>query len=88
MYRQLPAYAKPELLATGPNQVWRRDITKLKGPIKGTWLCLYVILDIFSRAVVGWMVAYRQSAALAERLIRQTVCKHAFARDRLPNSSP
>jgi len=60
-----PAYAKPELLATGPNQVWSWDITKLKGPVKGTWLCLYVILDIYSRAVVGWIVAYRESAALA-----------------------
>ena len=81
--RRHPAYAKPELLATGPGQVWSWDITKLKGPVKGTWLCLYVILDIFSRAVVGWTVAYRESAALAERLIRQTVRKHGVARDRL-----
>jgi putative transposase len=81
--RRHPAYAKPELLATGPNQVWSWDITKLKGPVKGTWLCLYVILDIYSRAVVGWTVAYRESAALAERLIRQTVRKHAIARDQL-----
>jgi putative transposase len=81
--RRHPAYTKPELLATGPNQVWSWDITKLKGPVKGTWLCLYVILDIFSRAVIGWTVAYRESAALAERLIRQTVRKHGVARDRL-----
>lgn len=81
--RRHPVYTKPELLATGPNQVWSWDITKLKGPVKGTWLCLYVILDIFSRAVVGWTVAYRESAALAERLIRQTVRKQGVARDRL-----
>lgn len=81
--RRHPAYSKPELLATGPNQVWSWDITKLKGPVKGTWLCLYVILDIYSRAVVGWTVAYRESAALAERLIRQTVRKQGIARDRL-----
>ena len=81
--RRHPAYTKPELLATGSDQVWSWDITKLKGPVKGTWLCLYVILDIFTRAVVGWTVAYRESAALAERLIRQTVRKHGVAGDRL-----
>jgi len=81
--RRHPAYSKPELLATGPNQVWSWDITKLKGPVKGTWLCLYVILDIYSRAVVGWTVAYRESAALAERLIRQSIRKHGIARERL-----
>jgi putative transposase len=59
------AYAKPELLATGPNQVWSWDITKLYGPQKWTYYYLYVILDIYSRAVVGWMVALRESAALA-----------------------
>jgi putative transposase len=61
-----PAYAKPELLATGPNQVWSWDITKLFGPQKWAYFYLYVILDIYSRAVVGWMVALRESAALAE----------------------
>ena len=81
--RRHPAYAKPELLATGPGQVWSWDITKLKGPVKGTWYCLYVILDIYSRAVVGWTVAHRESAALAERLIRLTVRKHAIARHTL-----
>ena len=70
-----PADSKPELLATGSNQGWNWDITKLKGPVKDTWLCLYVILDIYSRAVVGWTVAHRESAALAERLIRKTVHK-------------
>ena len=57
-----PAYKKPELLATGPNQVWSWDITKLLGPVKWTYYYLYVILDIFSRYVVGWMVATRESA--------------------------
>ena len=52
-----PHYTKPELLATGPNEVWSWDITKLKGPVKWTYYYLYVILDIFSRYVVGWMVA-------------------------------
>lgn len=64
-----PHYQKPELLATGPNQVWTWDITKLKGPVKWTWFYLYVILDIFSRYVVGWMLAYRESSVLAKRLI-------------------
>jgi len=62
----------PELLATGPNQVWSWDITKLLGPVKWTSFSLYVILDIFSRYVVGWMVAHQESAALAERLIAAT----------------
>ena len=63
---------KPELLATRPNEVWSWDITKLLGPAKWTYYYLYVILDIFSRYVVGWMVAHRESAALAERLIATT----------------
>src|SRR5712692_9123229 len=70
-----PAYAKPELLATAPNQVWSWDITKLLGPAKWTYFYLYVILDIFSRYVVGWMVAYREQAVLAERLIAETAAK-------------
>ena len=64
--RSHPAYAKPELLATGPNEVWSWDITKLKGPAKWSCYHLYVILDIFSRYVVGWMIAPRESAQLAE----------------------
>jgi putative transposase len=70
-----PAYHKPELLATGPNQVWSWDITKLLGPQKWTYFYLYVILDIYSRYVVGWMVAHREQAALAERLIADTAAK-------------
>ena len=67
-----PVYTKPELLATGPNQLWSWDITKLKGPAKGVYFCLYVILDVFSRYVVGWMVAHREAAVLAERLIKES----------------
>ncbi len=67
-----PAYQKPELLATGPNQVWSWDITKLLGPVKWTYFYLYVLLDVFSRYVVGWLLAQRESAALAERLIAES----------------
>jgi putative transposase len=70
-----PAYSKPELLATRPNQVWSWDITKLRGPGKWTYFALYVVLDIFSRYVVGWMVAEGESAALAEQLIADTCAK-------------
>jgi putative transposase len=70
-----PSYQKPELLATAPNQVWSWDITKLLGPAKWTYFYLYVILDIFSRYAVGWMVAPRESAALAQCLIRETCRK-------------
>ena len=73
-----PNYQKPELLATAPNQVWSWDITKLLGPAKWTYFYLYVILDIFSRYVVGWMVAVRESATLAEKLIQQTCQKQAI----------
>jgi putative transposase len=70
-----PVAAKPELLATGPNQVWSWDITKLKGPAKWSYFYLYVVLDIFSRYVVGWMLAQRESAELAKRLIRESLEK-------------
>ena len=69
------AYAKPELLAERPNEIWSWDITKLKGPVKWNYLHLYVILDIFSRYVVGWMIAARETAELAEQLIADTVHK-------------
>lgn len=68
-----PSYAAPELIATRPNEVWSWDITKLLGPSKWTYYYLYVILDIFSRYVVGWMLAYRETAVLAERLIGQSL---------------
>jgi putative transposase len=70
-----PAYAKPELLATAPNRVWSWDITKLLGPAKWTYFYLYVILDIYSRYVTGWMVAHREHADLAERLLAETIAK-------------
>jgi putative transposase len=67
-----PCSAKPELLATGPNQLWSWDITKLRGPVKWTFYSLYVILDVFSRYVTGWMIAYRESADLAKQLIAES----------------
>ena len=78
-----PHYAKPELLATRPNQVWSWDITKLMGPAKWTYFYLYVILDIFSRYVVGWMVALHESAALAEGLISETCDKQGIVKGQL-----
>jgi putative transposase len=78
-----PAAAKPELLATGPNQVWSWDITMLKGPVKWTYFYLYVILDIFSRYVVGWLIASRESAALAEQLIEVSCHKHNVDEEQL-----
>jgi len=71
-----PPYQKPELLATAPNQLWSWDITKLLGPVKWTYFYLYVILDVFSRYVAGWMVAPRESAELAKRFIEETIGKH------------
>src|SRR3954452_18636072 len=73
-----PPYAKPELLATAPNQVWSWDITKLLGPAKWTDYYLYVLLDIYSRYVPGWMVAHREHAALAERLMAETIAKQGI----------
>lgn len=64
-----PAHVKPELVADGPNQVWSWDITRLAGPHKWTWFHLYVILDVWSRFVVGWLVAPRESDRLAHDLI-------------------
>jgi putative transposase len=69
-----PPYQKPELMATASNQLWSWDITKLLGPAKWTYFYLYVILDVFSRYVTGWMVAYRESAELAKLLIEES-CK-------------
>ena len=78
-----PVYTKPELLATGPNQVWSWDITKLKGPVKWSYYHLYVILDIFSRYVVGWMIADRESSTLAKRLITESCFKQNIVEDQL-----
>jgi putative transposase len=87
-----PAYHKPELLATGPNQVWSWDITKLRGPSKGVYYYLYVMIDIYSRYVVGWLIAEVESAELAEQLIAETCAKHGVQRAQLTihadNGSP
>jgi putative transposase len=80
---QHPTYTKPELLATGANQLWTWDISKLHGPGKWTYYYLYVILDVFSRYVVGWMIAERESAELAEQLIAETYAKQGIAPDQL-----
>jgi len=73
-----PAYAKPELVATGPNRVWTWDITKLPGPMKWTYFCLYVVLDLFSRFVVGWLIAERESAQLAQVLIAESCARQGI----------
>jgi putative transposase len=70
-----PRHARPELLATRPNELWSWDITKLLGPATWTYYYLYVILDVFSRYVVGWTAASAESATLAERLLAATVAK-------------
>jgi putative transposase len=78
-----PARVKPELLATAPNQCWSWDITKLHGPAKWTYYYLYVILDVFSRYVVGWMVAAGEAATLAERLLAEAIAKQGVPADTL-----
>ncbi len=78
-----PEYVKPELLATSPNTVWSWDITKLKGPEKWNYFHLYVIMDIFSRKTVGWMVADHESATLASKLIDETCQREGISRDQL-----
>jgi putative transposase len=78
-----PAYARPELLAERPNELWSWDISKLKGPAKWTCFYLYVILDVFSRYAVGWTVQHRESAQLAKALIVQACEQQQITRDRL-----
>jgi putative transposase len=73
-----PDHPKPELVANGPNQIWTWDITKLPGPQKWVYYSLYVILDIWSRYVVGWMVAAREAASLAARLIQETCLRQGI----------
>jgi putative transposase len=73
-----PNYVKPELLATKPNELWSWDITKLLGPAKWTYYYLYVILDVFSRFVVGWMIAEREIANLAKELIAETCARQGI----------
>jgi len=76
-----PVYAAPELLARRPNELWSWDITKLLGPAKWTYFYLYVMLDVFSRYVVGWMVAHRESAMLVERFIHETCSRQGIGRN-------
>jgi putative transposase len=78
-----PHYTAPELLARRPNELWSWDITKLLGPAKWTYFYLYVMLDVFSRYVVGWMVAHRESATLAERFIQETCGRPGIDRGQL-----
>lgn len=78
-----PNYVKPELLATKPNQLWSWDITKLLGPAKWTYYYLYDILDVFSRYVIGWLIAARESASLAEELIATTCLRQNIQPDQL-----
>ncbi len=80
---QHPSYARPELLAERPNELWSWDITKLLGPEKWSYYYLYVILDVFSRYVVGWTVQERESAAVAEQLIAQAVSQQEIEPDQL-----
>ena len=78
-----PATVKPELVASGPNRIWTWDITKLLGPEKWTYFHLYVIIDIYSRYVPGWLLAKRETAELAEHLIAETIRKHNVVADQL-----
>ncbi|HEX9867826.1 MAG TPA: DDE-type integrase/transposase/recombinase [Candidatus Tectomicrobia bacterium] len=76
--RRHPVHTKPVLVARAPNQVWSWDITKLAGPAKGVWFMLYVVLDIFSRYVVGWLLSERENAEQAQHLLRETMRKHGI----------
>ena len=78
-----PEYQRPELLATGPNQLWSWDITKLKGPRKWNYFYLYVILDVYSRKVVGWLLANRESSTLAVELIGQSCQREKIVQKQL-----
>lgn len=77
--RRHPPHPRPELVASAPNQVWSWDITRLKGPLHSSGYYLYVVLDLYSRYVVGWMVATRECTTLAQRLLADTFRKHAIA---------
>ncbi len=78
-----PAHKKPELIATGANSVWSWDITKVRGPEKWTYYYLYVILDIYSRYAVGWMLARAERSELSKRLINDTIAKQGVTKDQL-----
>ena len=85
--RTHPTHAVPRLVATRPNQVWTWDVTDLKGPVKGERYKLYVVLDLFSRYIVAWMLARRESATLAQRLIRTACERQGIVRDQLTTHS-
>ncbi len=74
-----PKYAVPELLATKPNELWSWDITKLMGPAKWSYFYLYVVMDVYSRYVVGWMVAHRESNVLAQKLIESCCTREGIS---------
>ena len=78
--RRHPKYVKPELVATGPNQVWTWDITYLKTWVRGRFLYLYVVIDIYSRYVVGWHLATCESPAVAQNVLSSTIQKHGLIR--------
>ena len=78
-----PKYIKPELLTTRPNMLWSWDLTKVRGPVKWAYYYLYTILDVFSRYVVGWMIAERESATLAQQLIQETCRKQEILPEQL-----
>lgn len=92
LIRRHPAYQKPELLAERPNEVWSWDITHLRGAVKWSGYKLYTVLDIFSRYVVGWMIAEVESSDLAKQLIAETTRKQGIQPDQLilhaDNGSP
>jgi putative transposase len=81
--RQHPIYQKPELLATAPNQVWSWDITTLRGPSKWSHYKLYTVLDIFSRCVVGWMIAEVERSDLAKQLVAASAEKQGIVPEQL-----
>jgi putative transposase len=81
--RRHPSYAKPELLATQPNELWSWDITKLRGPVTWQLFYLYVVLDVFSRYVVGWMIAERESGDLARQLLAESYRKQGVDQEQL-----
>lgn len=74
--RRHPPAVVPRLVATAPNQVWTWDVSKLRGPARGTWFFLYVVLDLFSRFIVAWTVARRELGAIAEALLREACERH------------
>ncbi|MCX5443763.1 DDE-type integrase/transposase/recombinase [Streptomyces sp. NBC_00569] len=78
-----PPRKKPELIATAPNRVWSWDITKLKGPYRGSYFCLYTIIDIYSRYTVGWMISASENKELAEQFLSSTITKYPVGRGQL-----